>query len=546
MEKPPRALRPDATFAHHVGLVSFRPLLTATCAVVLGCAPGEPPPDAGPTPDDAGWDGGPWRSALYPVDWSPSATDDAGRFLHDFSYAGYAHGEREPGASSSFTVRVDPDGGDLTGELQAALDAVAAADGGVVLLGPGRFRVDGQLVVTRSGTVVRGSGAGVTFVVFTKSSGLDYGEHLRFGGTHTLEGEWPLSQDATNRAVTVRVQAGDAGTLAPGDDVALGHVITDAFVDEHGMTGFWSAFNGTWQPFAWRTVVAVAADGTVTLDVPLRADARTRDLASLRRVRGLVREVGLEDLSLTNAVDPGAAYAGSQVHAVTFSGVADGWVRRVASFSEADGGAHLQSGGLRLHQVNRVTVDDVHLARVQHRGGGGNGYLFEVRQSSEVLFRDSSGVEGRHNFIQNWGFGTSGCVWLRVFSEGGFATATPGGTQGGVGYSEFHHSLATANLIDSSRFDDGFSIVNRRLESTGAGHTGTENVFWNVSGGGLLRSMQWRQGYVIGTDGLAVALDEVFIADGTQPLDWAEGLDAGALLQPRSLYEDQRRRRLGR
>ena len=28
-------------------------------------------------------------------------------------------------------------------------------------------------------------------------------QHLRFGGTHTLEGEWPLSQDATSRAVTV-------------------------------------------------------------------------------------------------------------------------------------------------------------------------------------------------------------------------------------------------------------------------------------------------------------------------------------------------------
>ncbi|MCC6336492.1 MAG: hypothetical protein IT380_21205 [Myxococcales bacterium] len=58
--------------------------------------------------------------------------------------------------------------------------------------------------------------------------------------------------------------------------------------------------------------------------------------------------------------------------------------------------------------------------------------------------------------------------------------------------------------------------------------------------------MQWRWGPVIGTDGLEVALDEVFIAEGTQPKDFAEGLDAGEALEPRSLYEDQRRRRLGR
>jgi hypothetical protein len=498
------------------------------------------------SPVDAGADGGRWRSALYPADWTPGFTDDAGRFLHDFSYAGYAHGEREPTAPSSFVVRVATDGGDMTDEVQGALDAVAALDGGVVLLGPGRFRIDGTLAVAHSHVVLKGAGRDKTWLVFTKASGLDFAENLRFGGVHRLEGDWPLVEDGAARAFTVRVGTGDAGSLLAGDEVALGHVITDAYVEEHGMTGFWRAFNGTWQPFAWRTVVAVAPDGTVTLDVPLRARERVRDFASLRRVKGVVREVGLEDLSLTNAVEEGAAYRATQVAAVGFSGVVDGWVRRVSSFSEVDGGAHLQSVGLRLHQVNRVTVDDVHLAKPQHRGGGGNGYLFEVRQSSEVLTRDSTAREGRHNFIQNWGFGTSGCVWLRVVSEGGFAAATPGGTQGGVGYSEFHHSLATANLIDESRFDDGFSTVNRRLESTGAGHTGTENVFWNVSGAGLLRSMQWGWGYVIGTDGLAVALDEVFIAEGTQPSDWAEGLDAGATLEPRSLYEDQRRRRLGR
>jgi hypothetical protein len=267
-----------------------------------------------------------WRPA--PARWhvlsTLARTDDAGRFLHDFSYAGYAHGEREPTAPSSFVVRVATDGGDMTDEVQGALDAVAALDGGVVLLGPGRFRIDGTLAVAHSRVVLKGAGRDKTWLVFTKASGLDFAENLRFGGVHRLEGDWPLVEDGATRAFTVRVGTGDAG------------------------------------------------------------------------------------------------------------------------------------------------------------------------------------------------------------------------------YSEFHHSLATANLIDESRFDDGFSTVNRRLESTGAGHTGTENVFWNVSGAGLLRSMQWGWGYVIGADGLAVALDEVFIAEGTQPSDWAEGLDAGATLEPRSLYEDQRRRLLGR
>ena len=34
-----------------------------------------------------------WRSSLYPTDWGPGYTDAEGRFLHDFSYAGYRNGK---------------------------------------------------------------------------------------------------------------------------------------------------------------------------------------------------------------------------------------------------------------------------------------------------------------------------------------------------------------------------------------------------------------------------------------------------------------------
>lgn len=496
-----------------------------------------------PMPTDAGSDAPPdaaWRSTLYPADWTPAHTDDAGRFMHDVSYAGFGRGERTP-APPSRELRVVNDGGDMTAGVQAALDE-ASRDGGVVLLAAGDWRLDGTLTVRGSHVVLRGAGREATRLHFTKTFGLDSLSELQLGAVPTLEGDWPLQRDAAPRERSVWLT--DAGALQPGDHVALGHVITDAYVEAHGMTGTWRAFNGSWQPFEWREVVSVAADGEVRLDVPVRSPLLLRDGASLRRATGLLHDVGVEDLSFTNAIDPGSAYAMSQVHVVGLSGVVDGFVRRVASFSP-DGGAHVQSGGVLVLQSKRVTVADVELGLAQHRGSGGNGYLFEVRQSSDVLFRDCVAHDGRHNFIQNWGFGTTGVVWLRVRSSGGFATSTPGGTQGGVGYSEFHHSLATANLIDSCRFDDGFSIVNRRLESTGAGHTGTQNVLWNVSGTGLVRSMQWGWGAVIGTTDVRVALDEVFIGEGTAPLELLEGLDAGATLEPASLYEDQLRRRLG-
>lgn len=182
----------------------------------------------------------------------------------------------------------------------------------------------------------------------------------------------------------------------------------------------------------------------------------------------------------------------------------------------------------------------------QNKGGSGNGYLFEVRQSSEILFRDLQASKGRHNFIQNWGFGTSGCVWLRVHSALGNAWINQY-FPGNVGYSEFHHSLAMANLIDQSTFDDGWSIINRSNWSSYSGHTGTENVMWNIRGNGNLRSRQFGYGFVVGTQDISV---ETRIgtfstgAAGTAPEDYTEGLDQGDDLYPPSLYEDQLLKRL--
>jgi hypothetical protein len=136
-------------------------------------------------------------------------------------------------------------------------------------------------------------------------------------------------------------------------------------------------------------------------------------------------------------------------------------------------------------------------------------------------------------------------VFLRVESREGKNVLSKDDTTAVTALSEFHHSLATANLIDSSLFDDGFSIINRNLESTGAGQTGTQNALWGSRGKGMVRSMQFGWGYVIGTLGLSVVTESVLpMSQGTEPVDMVEGQDLAATLDPPSLYEDQRQRRL--
>ena len=535
-----------------------------TFFLAAGALSGCSPASETSAPTDAGAPDGPspWRSALYPEDWTPGFSSGADLFLPDFSYAGYRNGEADLGSSATGTTLdvvaqygADPTGGkDSTAAIQGAIAAAESAGGGVVQIPEGLYRLDGVLTVSASNVVLRGAGPEKSRLFFTKDTGLDYSAHIQIHGAPTSNLEIPLSAGAENRAFEIEVA--DAQDLEPGEDIAIGWIITPEFIEEHGMTGTWEAFNDTWQPFFYRSVEAVDRTSTphrVKIDVPLRYPVKTRDKASLRRMTGYLREVGVERLGISNATSFDAAWGQSQVHALELIGVDNAWVREVFSFSSplaptsgAGAGAHLQSSGILIKDSKRVTVEGSKMGLAMNRGGGGNGYLFEMRQSGELLFRDCEAKGGRHNFIQNWGFGMTGSVWLRVKSSEGRSLIDKDSSVGSTGYSEFHHSLATANLIDASTFDDGVSIVNRNNESTGAGHTGTQNVFWNTRGSGLLRSLQFGNGYVIGTEGLEVitASETPLVGIGTAPDDFTEGLGAASLLTPASLYEDQLKRRL--
>lgn len=523
-----------------------RALIFALATAALAACPD----GVGPLAEDGEVPDPHWRSVLYPEGWTPDYALPDGRFLHDFSWAGYRAGEEPLPESlpapllSVLDQGADPSGAaDSTGAIQATLDALSS--GGTALLPEGLYRVEGALHVTRDGVVISGDGPDKTFVHFTAEHDASGAFGLGFRGQPASEGEWPLALDAEPRAFVVKVL--DASGLAPGDPVALGIVITDEFRLEHGMEDFWAFSAGAWRPFARRTVLAVEGD-EVLLDVPVRYPAKVRDGASLRRDDGYLRDVGLTDLSVSTAVSEDAAWAVSRHAAVLFDRVQDGWITRVRSFAPEGFDAHLQSGGLRVERSRRVTIAWAELGFAQNRGGGGNGYLFEIGQSNEILIRDAIGRSGRHNFIQNWDFGTSGCVFLRTTSQDGLMVAEIDVT----GSSEYHHALAHANLVDDSTTLDGWGAINRRSSSSGAGHTATESVFWNLRGSGTLRCMQYGWGYVIGTGPeltAYIALDEIsrlLNGSGTEPEDHAEGLGLAEWLLPQSLYEDQLSQRLAR
>ncbi|MDQ2771635.1 MAG: glycoside hydrolase family 55 protein, partial [Bacteroidota bacterium] len=119
-----------------------------------------------------------WRSALYPQNWKPGMQDSAGRFLHDFSYAGYHRGEQViPDVKRNIVdvtkapYLVDNTGKeDVTASIQKALNEVGQHGGGVVYLPAGKYKIDvsaakgNPLKISYSNVVLRGAGTDKTFV----------------------------------------------------------------------------------------------------------------------------------------------------------------------------------------------------------------------------------------------------------------------------------------------------------------------------------------------------------------------------------------------
>ena len=510
----------------------------------------------------------PWRSSLYPEDWRPGFADAQGRFLHDFSSAGYHRGDKPvPDAAgplidaTAAPYSADPSGkSDSTAAIQRALDAVGAAGGGVVFLPAGTYRVappqgaKAALVVRGDGVVLRGVGAGRTFI---------------FNGTPEMAGKNvielrprdPVSWNADGKAAsgvklredlpkpTARIPLEDVAEFSVGDLIVVRNDLTQHYIDLVGMNGKWTPGQSQNRTLTYcRRITAVdAIDNVVTVDIPLRGFLYTADNAQVVKVSGrMISEAGLEDFSIGMKQHPGTGLeeedwskpgtVGHDVHGsavIALSFAENCWVRRVHTYAPEgnDPKIHALSNILKMWRTRLVTVADCDFKFPQYRGGGGNGYGFAIN-GQDNLIRDCRVEGARHNYD----FG--------MMSASGNVIVDCVAKDGKLG-SDFHMFLSLANLLDNITCEGDF-LEARALRPWGGnpmhGVTTTQSVFWNTKGlryskerAVLVYSHQFGDGYVIGTSGPASKVDSS---------DFVEGEGRGNDLRPRSLYLDQLDRRL--
>lgn len=518
---------------------------------------------------------GPWRSSLYPEDWAPGFSDDSGRFLQDFSYAGYHRGDRplpsmEPDSRPVIDVTEPPFLADSSGSSDAtlaireAIEYAGKLGGGVVYLPEGTYLVSPQtteekaaLYIDLPGVVLRGDGADRTFIFNTETSMRKRSvirvvpEAIRdsdFAWRHSVgEPSYPLEDDVLELETTVEVSGGD---FAVGDWVLVMSDATEAFISRHGMTGTWTT-EGIGGLTFYRQVTAVNGD-TLTLDIPIRYPVRRVENARIRRTIPHLEEVGIENLAIGmkeqtygsmgdgdwNTPGTGAW----EVHAsslIELNHAVNSWVRDVSSYlSPENFQYHLLSTGIRLQFSRSITLDNVDLARSQYRGEGGNGYHFAI-QGSDNLLTHCRSERARHNYTFAL-IATTGNVIHRSEALSGRLPV------------DFHMHLSPANLIDVMVLDDDTVEAVRRTHAD-HGHGTTQSVFWNTRGNTegwevdvgikkLIRTAQYGWGYAIGTSGP----DKLVDAPNHQlsfPTDFVEGQSRGGTLIPSSLYEAQLERR---
>ncbi|QNK56161.1 S-layer homology domain-containing protein [Paenibacillus sp. PAMC21692] len=522
------------------------------------------------------------RSSLYPEDWYPGYKDGEGRFLHDFSYAGYRKGlepipDVVPGDIVDVTeapYNADKTGTtDATAAIQAAIDDIGEAGGGVVFLPAGTYRIKPQgtnnqsLKLNRSGVVLRGAGPKETFLFNDEPvmRGKDIITVISEGaGFQAVPGtETNIRTDLPEPTVTIPVQ--DSSAYRTGDWVTISNRYTTDFIAEHDMADWWATYIGNEGITFYRQVVAIDAEThTLTIDIPTRYPLKVRDSARVYKLNPPVTDVGVEHLSIGNVqnLTPGIGEsddtkegtAGFQVagtNAVNFVRVADAWARNVHSYRPAsnneDYDYHLLSSGIHTSNTRNVTIVDCVMQKPLFRGAGGNGYLFEL-VGNDNLILNAKAVEGRHNYTFSH-MRTNGNVIRNSIS------VEP------THVIDFHQYLSASNLLDGMQlYGDRIEASVRPYPSSQPnykhGHTTSQTVIWNTLGyeamdgtGIIVDSRQHGYGYIIGTSGNDAEIritPDIHSGKITAPIDFAEGIGQGDRLFPSSLYEDQLARRMER
>ncbi|MGF7046485.1 hypothetical protein J2T13_000961 [Paenibacillus sp. DS2015] len=478
--------------------------------------------------------------------------DFRGNRILDFSNAGYmGGGVKIPDVKVRVTVQ--PQDGDDTARIQAAIDQVAqmpiGTDSfrGAVLLKKGKYEIAGTLTIQVGGIVLRGEGQDEKGTLIY-GTGTNPRNLVEVGKNVGLT----LDNDSKKEITDLYVPSGartfnvdDASGYHLGDQIVVRRVGNKNWIHAIGMDYIYNRPGGTasqWSPFNLdydRLITAI--DGNkITVDAPL-ASAVERQWGGGQIFKYTddtrIQQVGVENMRVDTEYDPSIKdtvmdngttdpYDADEQHAerfVVFNSVKNGWVRNVTGY-------HLSYSLVQMGRNSKwITVQDSQMYDMVSIITGGRRYV--IHQMGQLNLAQRIYTEtARHGFVVD-----SRVSGPNVFLEGEAAK--------NYNTSEPHHRWSVGGLFDNIKAP--ISIRDRGWLGSGHGWAGANYVSWNTEGELTSQQPPTAQNYSIGHVGQKVP--------GLVPSEYdarprSEGYweSLGKHVKVESLYKQQLLERLGK
>ncbi len=389
----------------------------------------------------------------------------------DFSTCGYKQSQVEiPFVLPMVFIEHKP-GIDAGASIQQAIDHISNlelnADGfrGAVLVGPGVFEISSQLIIQKSGVVLRGSGPEQTVL---RAVGADRRSLIRVLG----QADYLVDQEVRSQVQDEVTQVGATQlTLEDVREFQMGQLIwitresTTEWIQQLGMDRFGIAWKPGTRDVTWeRKIIGISKDQQrVTLDAPLTtALNRTLSPTTVEAFSwpGRIENVGIENLKLVS--HPTTEHRHDEDHAwmgITMENVKDAWVRQIEFHGFA-------GSAVALYETTKnITVKDcINLNPISEVGGHRREAFFTMGQ--QTLFIRCGSQKGRRDFSVGHG-ATGPNAFVGCEAEESLGAS---GTMG---------SWATGVLFDNVRLEGGiFSFENRFGKDQGAGWTAANCLIW--------------------------------------------------------------------
>ncbi|MGE0118019.1 MAG: glycosyl hydrolase family 28-related protein [Dongiaceae bacterium] len=487
--------------------------------------------------------------------WSPASR------LPDFSFAGYHSGEIPIPTITKNVVSVADFGANVGTDIslasandaafQAAITKVQNLGGGVVYFPAGTYVLTEQVKIASSNLIIRGAGRDRTTLYYPKplaeavgrvagavSSGVDVLIYHYCCGFISFEGDdneelvGALSSDAKRGSQVLTLTS--ASGLSAGQFVSLRQHDKSQSLVRHILADDPMPANKKIADIRFISKIVSVEGNKITLERPLRLDARRAWNAAIYKWSPSVQEVGIEDLTIKfQKARWGGQFSEEGFNAVNFTKTANSWARNLR-IHNADSGIYVSGRFMTIQNIEFTADPGVGYEGLEAKYTGitGNDGI-NPKGALDVLM---DGINFETDFNDEFTFDT--------YANGNVIMNSTG-----VNLEFDHHgNINFENLVTNVYVGRGDNIYDSGGSKKAMPHAGARFTLWNVSNAACnlkepgfgLYGLPWgpKQQNIVA---LCSSRPESLSPTGL----WFEPIDP-AKIQPQNLYLAQLNHRLGK